>query len=979
MSGFPNPLSEFIFTRTYAAWREQDKRRETYPESVARVMSFFRSLVGNRIPASDLDEAEQAMLGFEVMPSMRILAMAGPALGRNHIAGYNCAFCPIDSIDSFAEILFVLMQGTGAGLSVERRYIEQLPVVEPQFDKDAYDTDTFQIPDTTEGWADALKLGLGMWFAGGDVKFDYSLIRPAGTPLKTKGGRASGSEPLRDLLDFTRSILLGAQGRKLNSLECHDIANRIASVVTVGGVRRSSEIVLGDLDDDLHRNAKQGEYWNTAWWRAMSNNSAVYNQKPTREEFDAEWKALVESGTGERGIFSRYGARLTRPARRADAEFGTNPCFAPGTMIQTRQGHFPIESLVGKSIEIWNGAAWQTVDNFRITARNQPMLRITMHDGSYERVTPYHNVILDNGTRIQAKELKPGMRLAFSEAPLSHGCHHEDGAYLKGFLVGDGTRMTESSAALFLYEPKYGCLHRLVASCAEVPVSERTWTHGIEEPGFRPETSGKRRLMQGIGVRKQLVPWSSDYKSRLPQDVFSWDESSKCSFIAGVMDADGTASDTRNGFLYQITSIYKEWLEDFQRLLLTIGVPSRLAIASKARKMDFGDGYGEYDTKETWRLTISQQGAIVLANKVTFDRLTSFADKKMAYNLKPRRNKVASVEYDGEEPVVYCCTVAGSHALGLTSGFLYGQCGEITLRPMEYCNLSEVVARREDTWEDLRRKVRIAALFGTMQSALTDFPYIRPQWRKNCEEERLLGVSITGEMDAPTFRDASAAQLAALRDHAVACNAHYADLLGINRSVAVTCVKPSGTASLLTDASSGIHPRFSPYYRRRVRISATDPLCKLLLDSGAPMSPENDDDPVNPRTWVVTFPVKAPDGAVCRNDLTAIQQLEYWLKVKTGWCEHNPSATVYIGDDEWATAGEWVYEHFDQVGGLSFLPRDSGVYRQSPYEECSQEEYEALAAAFPKIDYEALSWYEQEDRTEGSMEYACTGDKCEIV
>jgi len=633
-SHFPNELAEFVFVRTYARWDAEQGRRETWEEAVDRLVAFLSETAGPAIGPAEWMAARQAMLEHGLRPSSRLLAMAGKAARINPITAYNCSYLPIDSIESFAEVLYILMAGTGVGFSVERRYVEQLPVVQPQRGNAALDVPCehsliYTIPDDTEGWADALKVGLSTWYAGGNIQFDYRLIRPAGAPLLTKGGRASGPEPLRGLLDFSRDLLLGAQGRKLTSLECHDIATKIGDVVVMGGVRRSAEISLSDFDDLVLRHAKDGEYWNTAPHRAMANNSAVYEQRPTWDLFQEEWQALAASGTGERGIFNRAAANELRPTRRKSAEFGTNPC------------------------------------------------------------------------------------------------------------------------------------------------------------------------------------------------------------------------------------------------------------------------------------------------------------------------------------------------------------GEISLRPYEFCNLSEVVARVEDTPATLANKVRLATLIGTVQSMLIDFPYLRPQWRENCAEERLLGVSVTGQLDCPTFWQ-HPELMAELRDLAIAVNADYAQRLGINASASITCVKPSGNASQMADCASGMHPRYSDYYVRRVRVSTTDPLYRLMRDAGAPLHPEVGQTAETATTWVVEFPVKAPDGAITRHAMTALEQLEYWLTVKEHFTEHNPSQTIYVGPDEWESVGQWVYDHWDRIGGLSFLPRSEHIYQLAPYEDITAQEYQTRLAAFPEIDYSLLSLYELEDRTEGTREFACTGDRCEL-
>jgi ribonucleoside-diphosphate reductase alpha chain len=637
VSTFPNALAEFVYMRTYARWDGEVGRRETWPECVMRVMRFLRQQADHYNPEA-LTEAtwvrlHKAVLAHEVRPSSRLLAMAGPAAELNHITAYNCAYLPIAHWDAFSEVLYILMAGTGVGFSVERQYTSQLAAIRQQQPEHPAYGYTYVIPDTTEGWADALRYGINRWTFGWDIHYDYTKIRPAGARLQTKGGRASGPEPLRGLLDFTRTLLLGAQGRQLTPAECHHLVCKIGDVVVMGGVRRSAEISLSDLSDDAVRDIKQFGYWETAAHLSMANNSAVYTEKPDRATFDREWQALRESGSGERGIFNRQAASLTKPARRAEAVWGTNPC---GEII-----------LPGNA-----------------------------HGGSF-------------------------------------------------------------------------------------------------------------------------------------------------------------------------------------------------------------------------------------------------------------------------------------------------------------CNLSEVVARADDTLRSLREKITLATIIGTIQATMTDFNYLRPQWTWHCDDERLLGVSVTGQLDCPAFRQPQTMRL--LKFAAQQVNSYYAERLGINASAAITCVKPSGNASQMVDCASGMHPRYAPYYIRRVRVNTTDPLLPFLRDRGATLFPEVGQEAETATTWVVEFPVKAPPGAITRNDQTALEQLEYWLQVKTEYCEHSASCTIYVGEEEWGAVGDWVYQHFDAITGLAFLPRSNHMYQLAPYEEIDAATYERLLAAFPTLDYRELCLYEFDDMTTSSGELACTGDRCEIV
>lgn len=980
----PSLYQQYIAISRYSRYLDKEKRRETWTETVDRYINFWLGRLDKLTKNEDdkkylterLAEAREAILKLEVLPSMRALMTAGKALDRHSVSGYNCSFIAIDDYRAFDEILYILCCGTGAGFSVEQKYIDKLPEVPSEF----HDTDTtIVVADSKIGWASSLRELISLLYAGKVPKWDVSKVRPSGARLKTMGGRASGPGPLVDLFKFVIATFKNAVGRRLLDIECHDIITKIGEIVVCGGVRRSAEISLSDLTSTNMRHAKSGTWYETSGHRALANNSAVYYSKPPVDVFMEEWIALYRSKSGERGIFNISAARKTSPARRDASKLaGGNPCFSAGTMIHTREGHFPIESLVGKTVDVWDGSRWVTVDNFRVTGENQRLLKITMHDGSKEFVTPYHTVILENGQRVEAQDLAPGNRLAISTAPLSHGSISEKGAYLKGFLVGDGSKMGDR-ALLYLYFPKWQCESRLIDSANELDV-EKIRTNAVAEVTFAP-SSDKRKIMTGLAKFKAaLLPWSTDHKRSIPADVFNWDLKSKTEFIAGVMDADGTASDGSNGFLYQITSIHKEWLLGFQSILKTIGVHSRLAKAGNAGVRDFKDGYGEYNVKDTWRLTISQEGAINLAKQCTFTRLVSFARKELKYNLKPKHNIVVSIEEYGDADKVYCCTVDSTHSLALTSGFQYGQCGEIVLRSAQFCNLSSIIVKDYDTEETLTKKAKIASFLGTLQATLTDFKYLRKSWKDNCEDERLLGVSLGGTMSNPltyTQGDNLNHLLERLTETVITENIKIAAIVGINPATAATCQKPDGNTSQLCYSASGGHPWWSPYYLRTVRINKTDPLYGFMSDHGVYV----EDDIMKPSTTAVFyFPIKAPDGVVFRKDITAIQHLELWLTYKKHFTEHNPSVTIYVKEHEWLDVGAWVYNHFDEVCGLSFFPWSDHIYKQAPYQEITEEEYNKWVEKMPKsIDWTKLSEYETEDMTTGAREYACTGGQCEIL
>ena len=623
----PTDYQTFIATSRYARWLDDEGRRETWGETVGR-------FIDNIVRPSDLDsktlnELEDAILNLEVMPSMRALMTAGPAAERDNTCVYNCSYLPVDHPRAFDEAMFILLCGTGVGFSVERQSISKLPEV-PSDIKDT--DDLIVVQDSKEGWAKALRKVVSGLYTGDVPKWDLSKIRAAGERLKTFGGRASGPDPLNDLFNFVVAKFKGAAGRKLNSVECHDIMCKIGEVVVVGGVRRSAMISLSNLSDDRMRHAKSGQWWENEGQRALANNSVAYTDKPDMETFMREWLSLVESKSGERGIFSRIAAddHVKRNGRRETGkEWGTNPC------------------------------------------------------------------------------------------------------------------------------------------------------------------------------------------------------------------------------------------------------------------------------------------------------------------------------------------------------------SEIILRPYQFCNLTEVVVRPTDTEKTLANKVRLASILGTIQSTFTDMPYLRPIWRKNTEEERLLGVSLTGIMDNEITSKPSKKLLNKLRDTAVQTNRDYAEQFGISASAAITCVKPSGTVSQLVDSASGIHARHSEYYIRTVRGDNKDPLTQFLTDAGIPaepcvMKPDS--------TTVFSFPTKSPDNAVTRNDMTAIEQLELWKTYALEWCEHKPSVTITVRDEEWMNVGAWVFDNFDICSGVSFLPHSDHTYAQAPYQDCDKATYKEAAAKMPKkIDWAKLSEYEMEDNTAGSQTLACSGDACEVV
>ena len=632
-----NDYQNIIAMSRYARWIEEKGRRETWQETVTRLLNYYRDFLKDKhnftLPKEVYTDLYVAITTLKVMPSMRAMMTAGPALERNHIASYNCSYLSVDSPRAFDECLYILMHGTGVGFSVERQFISQLPKVPDEFENSET---TIIVQDSKEGWHRSYKELINLLYAGMVPQWDMSRVRPAGAKLKTFGGRASGPDPLENLFMFTTNIFKRASGRKLSSIECHDLMCKIADVVVVGGVRRSALISLSNLSDDRMRHAKSGSWWETESQRTLSNNSVCYTEKPDIGTFMREWVALYDSKSGERGIFNRTSAQKQAAKyerRPADVEYGTNPCC------------------------------------------------------------------------------------------------------------------------------------------------------------------------------------------------------------------------------------------------------------------------------------------------------------------------------------------------------------EIILRPKQFCNLSEVVVREEDTPETLQKKVELATILGTIQSCFTDIKGLSRQWTKNTEEERLLGVSLTGIMDnkmlANKTKDNLPALLENLRLWAVATNSKWAKLLDIEPSAAITCVKPSGTVSQLVNAASGIHPRHNDYYIRTIRADKKDPLTQFLIDKGFPW----EDAAENPDSTVVfSFPFKSPTNAVNRKDISAIDHLTLWKIYANHWCEHKPSITVSLKEPEWLEVANFVYTNFDDMSGISFLPMTEHMYKQAPYQDCNKETYFSLLEKMPiGVNWESFSSYEKEDLTSGTQELACTADACEVV
>jgi len=967
---FPNEAAKFVFYRSYARWIDDEQKREDWEHAVDRYIDFILNQRGEKIPSKVLNKIRSKILSFDVMPSMRALWSAGDAANFDNLCMYNCSFSAVDCIEAFSEAVYILMCGTGFGYSVEKKYVDKLPIV-PKLD--GAGAGTWVIPDSKAGWADSVKVLIEWLYKGHDIEFDYSLLRPKGAKLKVMGGKSSGPSPLIVLHKFIREVFSGAQGRKLTSLECSDIMNQIAEIVVVGGVRRSSEICLSDLDDEPMSKAKTGQF---PIRRYMSNNSAVYNKKPTATEFLNEWSILANSGTGERGIFNLSAAKHTCNDRR-DSKLicGLNPCseillrncelcVAGNTQLITRNGVTTIENAVGKEIEIWNGIEWAKVIP-RLTRKNTKLLRVEISDGSYLDCTPDHKFSVKDRfnkkfSKIEAKDLLKNHKYAMQSQPFE--IQYEDGieypeAYTLGFAVGDGCSYN-GRVAIDLFGNKIKC-----------PVSGSRRKIEIKK-GYSVESC---RVYCPSTIDADLV-LSLKNSSSAFDIIFSWSKNSILQFIAGLLDSDGSNVSTGGIRLYLSD---RERAEKIQLLLTKCGIRSSICLMQKAGTItNFG-----IRNRDMFYLQITS------CNMIPCNRLNVLNGHLSIYKSKYQTIR-SVVEIQGEHDA-YCFEEKNRHMAVFNNVLTY------------QCNLSEVVVRASDDLDDILEKIETAVWIGAIQSTFTSFPYLRKQWKKNCEEERLLGVSLTGQMDNYSLLTEDA--LRAMKSKAIKVAKHASRILGINMPAAITCVKPSGSVSQVVNSSSGIHTRFAKYYLRRYRIASTDPLYKLMKAAGFKSTPENgqhkkdwdkaskgnrsacniyepgkewSEDKVT--TWVVSFPIKSPPKSLTRNDLTAIQQLEFYKKVQTNWCEHNVSNTIYVKDEEWFEVGNWVYKNWDIVNGLSFLPFDGGTYEQAPYEEITKEEYEKLISILPTIDYDNLRQFENEDNTTGAKSYACTGDRCEL-
>ena len=963
------PYQRYIHMSRYARFRDDLGRRENWEETVDRYVSFFEKREGSKLPQSLWAELRSAIGGMKVMPSMRAMMSAGPALEKENLCGFNCSYLSISRVRSLAEMLYILMCGTGVGFSVERQLIKKLPEVAeglPAIDKTPY-----VVEDSKEGWAEAYEhLLTSLWEENIIPTFDYSLVRPAGERLMTMGGRASGPGPLKDLFQFTTQTFMNARGRRLHSTELHDLACKVGEIVVVGGVRRSALISLSNLSDDRMRDAKSGNWYITHPWRSMANNSAAYTEKPDCFVFTKEWLALMNSGSGERGIFNREVAQRRvknlPTGRDHDHEFGTNPCVTGDTRILTPKGYVQISEVSGSEVEVWNGYNWSKSPVFS-TGVN-PILEIEFSDGTLLKTTPYHRFAL-NGTHllgetqvhdfgrktksnyrslVEARFLKIGDKLAKFNLPVVlEGEEYSTDAYSQGFYAGDGC---SDHTLSYVYSPKYSVIPRLVGEIrpALEGYSRRDWKHG-------PMLS------------KRFVPLHGSLNYRL-----NW--------LAGLLDSDGCVVRDKNSEGLQIVSTDEEFLKETKLLLTTLGCASKVRSQGSHGNKFFSKEGRAYINKPTFILIIGSVETFKL------QELGLKCSRLKLNNLEPQRSALQFVQVTritnlGEEETF--CFTEPEVGLGTFEGMVTGNCGEIILRDMGLCNLTEVILRPTDTYEQMVEKVRYATILGTLQSTLTKFKFVDSTWEKNAIEERLLGVSLTGILDLDVFRiqsfstKAEARQiLRQLRKVAHETNKEFAELLGIEPSKAITCVKPSGTVSLLTNCSPGIHPGYGNQIIRRIRNDMKDPMTQFLIEQGVPWEPC-----VNKPEEVAVFSFYIESSDYTLEDLTAIHHCEIIKMFAEEWCDHNPSSTVIVRDNEWLEVGAWVYKNFDSILGTSFLPYfGSSTYQQLPIEPVSRAVWEEGVANSPNdLDWYRLAEIENGvDNVERTRELACVSGTCEI-
>lgn len=962
---FPTQLQQFQFFDKYSRFNYALGRRETWVETVDRAIDFLIELT-EATTGQQRDEVvkwlrgdgREMMLRMEALPSMRLLAMAGEPARRQNLALYNCSCIVVDDPQAWVEMLIISMSGCGVGFGVERKYIDKLPSVAVQTGRVV----DHVAADSTEGWAEALRLGLECWFGGGDVRYDFSQVRPAGAPLKTKGGRASGPEPLRLMLAAIRDIILSRRGQRLRDTDAHTISCHVGQAAVQGGMRRTAMISLSDADSTDMARIKQGNYDPVLW---NANNSSVWHDGVDDLTILRHFVEMDEGKNGERGIFSRDAAMATMPERRRalwpqGVDAGTNPCQAGFATVLTPDGIRTFDDIEVGSI-IWSGRQWTRVVN-KISTGVKPVFEYRTTAGVF--IGTENHRIIERGRKIEVGAAQTVDTVTGPAAPPSSESWDKL-AMLDGWVIGDGTVHKASNNKVFLViGKKDGEIFEALGDLI-----------GRHRPGVNP-----LYYEMATTIKAEELPLT--FHRSIPTRFKQSHGILLRSFLRGLYSANGSVCGDRVTLKAASLAV----IRDVQQMLSALGMVSYIT-TNKAHEVQFANG--TYTCKQSYDLNITKDRSLFrdligFVQKDKTQRLDSICElaARRRGDAKPKKTwEIQEVRALGEMPV-YDITVDAPEHTYWTGGLLVSNCGEIVLRSSgQLCNLSIAVARADDTTASLSRKVKAAAIFGTVQSTATNFPGLRPVWKENCEAERLLGVDINGQLDCPLFSDFAYVvreNYAHFQHAAVEQNRETAAALGINASTAVTCVKPSGNSSTLLDCSPGLHPRHAAFYIRNVRVSSHSPVYKVLRDAGAPLSPENGQTAETATTWVCSFPCKAPQGAIVKADETAMHQLERWLLCKRWYTEHNPSVTITYKPQELVEVVAWVAKHRDIVGGLSFLPYSGAAYEQMPYIEIGEAEYTARAAAFPVIDWSKLTYYEDSDLTTAAQELACAAGACLI-